>query len=96
MKKKIGPKRRNTLTIDDDNAVRLERLRKARDLSFKQVVNDVIRRGLDESEKPFRGPEPFEMPVFRGTKANFQTPEELKELMDEIQLEDDLRKLGRL
>ncbi len=64
MRKTSGPKRRNTLTIDDDNAVRLERLRKERDLSFKQVVNDVLRRGLSEAEKPFRPAEPFRTRVY--------------------------------
>jgi hypothetical protein len=95
MKKKPGPKRRNTLTIDDDNAVRLERLRKTRDLSFKQIVNDVLRKGLAEEEKPFRRDgKPVEMPIFRGAKANFRNAAELKELMHEIQLEEDRRKLG--
>ena len=95
MKKKSGPKRRNTLTIDDDNAIRLERLRKERDLSFKQIINDVIRRGLNEAEKPLRRDgKPLEMPIFRGARANFQNTAELKELMYEIQLEEDRRKLG--
>ncbi len=96
MKKKSGPKRRNTLTIDDDNAVRLERLRKERDLSFKQIVNDVLRRGLDEGEKPFRPKERFELPVIQAGKPAFQTQEEYEALVDQIQLEEDLAKLGRL
>jgi hypothetical protein len=94
-RKHTGPKRRNTLTLDDDNAIRLERLRKERDLSFKDAVNDVIRRGLNEAEKPFRPAAPFETKVFHGAKANFRTPEELKALIEQIELEDDLRKLGR-
>ncbi len=51
-------KRRTTLTLDEDNARRLTRLRKERDVSLKDAVNEVIRRGLDEAEKPFRR-EPF-------------------------------------
>jgi len=89
------PKRRNTLTLDEDNAIRLDRLRKTRDASFKEVVNDVIRRGLAEAEKPFRPAEPFKMPVLRGGKANFKTPEELKALEIQIQEEEDLEKLRR-
>lgn len=50
---------RTTLTIDDDNAVRLERLRKARDASLKDVVNEALRRGLDHIELPPRPREPF-------------------------------------
>jgi hypothetical protein len=95
-KKRTGPpKRRNTLTLDDDNAIRLERLRAARDVSFKEIVNDVLRKGLAEEERPFKHEtKPFEMPIWRGAKANFETPEELKALMEEVQLEEDMRKLG--
>ncbi len=95
MRKKTGPKRRNTLTIDDDNAVRLERLRKERDLSFKQVVNDVIRHGLNEAEKPFRSAEPFRTPVLHAGKPNFSTDEEFRALVDKIQEEDDREMLRR-
>lgn len=51
---------RTTLTIDDDVAVELRKLRRKGDLSLKAVVNDVLRRGLRRSEgrpkqrKPFR------------------------------------------
>ena len=37
---------RTTLTLEDDVAAALERLRRARDASLKDVVNDVLRRGL--------------------------------------------------
>ena len=44
---------RTTLTLDDDNVVRLERLRKERDASLKDVVNEAIRHGLDAmNERP--------------------------------------------
>ena len=39
---------RTTLTLDDDVAAALERLRRARDASLKDVVNEVLRRGLSE------------------------------------------------
>ena len=95
-KKRTGPpKRRNTLTLDDDNAIRLERLRVARDVSFKEIVNDVLRKGLAEEERPFRRNDtPIEMPLWHGGETNFRNTAELKELMYEIQLEEDLRKLG--
>lgn len=37
---------RTTLTLDDDVAAALERLRKARKLSLKAAVNESLRRGL--------------------------------------------------
>ncbi len=46
---------RTTLTIDDDVAVRLEKLRHQRDDSFKAIVNDLLRRGLGELDRPGDG-----------------------------------------
>jgi formate dehydrogenase maturation protein FdhE len=39
---------RTTLTLDDDVAAALERLRKTRKASLKDLVNEVLRRGLKE------------------------------------------------
>lgn len=43
---------RTTLTLDDDVAVHLERLRTRRNHSLKKVVNDVLRAGLAALEAP--------------------------------------------
>jgi hypothetical protein len=45
---------RTTLTLDDDVAIRLERERRRRRLSFKDIVNDVLRTGLDTIAAPKR------------------------------------------
>jgi hypothetical protein len=42
---------RTTLTLDDDVAVTLERLRRSQRLSLKQLVNEALRRGLDDMGK---------------------------------------------
>jgi Arc/MetJ family transcription regulator len=42
---------RTTLTIDDDVAASLERLRRGQKLSLKQVVNEALRRGLEDMGK---------------------------------------------
>ena len=39
---------RTTLTIDDDVAAALERLRKSRDASLKDLINEALRRGLKD------------------------------------------------
>jgi hypothetical protein len=85
---------RTTITLDPDNVARLEKLQKERDLSFKEAVNDVIRRGLNEAEKPFR-PQQFKTPVFDLGEPNFRTPQELKDLINQIQEEEDLAKFAR-
>lgn len=42
---------RTTLTLDDDVAARLRRLRSA-ERTFKELVNDALRAGLDAIEQP--------------------------------------------
>jgi predicted flavoprotein YhiN len=36
------------LTLDDDVAAVLERLRKSRDASLKELINEALRRGLSD------------------------------------------------
>ena len=57
---------RTTLTIEDDVAVRLERLR-ASGGTFKDVVNQVMRAGLDAlEERPVRSRRRYTEPVDLG------------------------------
>jgi len=42
---------RTTLTLDDDVATTLHRLRERRNLSLKGAVNEALRRGLREMEE---------------------------------------------
>jgi hypothetical protein len=42
---------RTTVTIEDDVAVRLEREQRRRRASFKDVLNEVLRAGLDAAER---------------------------------------------
>lgn len=49
---------RTTLTLDDDVAAALERLHKARDASYKELVNDTLRLGLKQMEARARRPRP--------------------------------------
>jgi len=39
---------RTTLTIDDDVAIALQRLRRSRDASLKELVNEALRRGIKD------------------------------------------------
>ncbi|MCC6697987.1 MAG: ribbon-helix-helix protein, CopG family [Candidatus Hydrogenedentes bacterium] len=50
---------RTTLTLDDDVAAALERLRELRDQSFKDVVNEALRLGLQSMILPPKSREPF-------------------------------------
>jgi len=51
---------RTTLTIEDDVAAELERLRKSREASFKEVVNEALRLGLNQiTARPKRPRQPY-------------------------------------
>jgi hypothetical protein len=56
---------RTTLSLDDDVAALLEKVRRAKELSFKKVVNEALRIGLRQLTAPDsrRG-------TFRTRKAN--------------------------
>jgi hypothetical protein len=51
---------RTTLTIEDDVAALLERVRKKRKLSQKAVVNEALRSGLKIMTTPARLAKPYE------------------------------------
>jgi hypothetical protein len=53
---------RTTLTLDDDVAARLEQLRKQHGSSFREIVNQALRRGLREMAAPPRPPRPYRTP----------------------------------
>jgi hypothetical protein len=58
---------RTTLTLDDDVAAQLTRLRARNDRSFKQLVNDVLRVGLAQLDtEPARPRGPFTRAVSLG------------------------------
>jgi hypothetical protein len=47
------------VTLDDDLAVRLEQRRAERGMTFKEALNDAVRRGLAAADHP----EPAEAPA---------------------------------
>ena len=56
---------RTTLTLDDDVAIQLERLRQARKSNLKELVNEALRRGLREMNTPPRKRKEFRTRTFR-------------------------------
>ena len=55
---------RTTLTIDDDVAAALERIRRLRNISFKELVNETLRKGLQEASEPTPKNEMFRTQTF--------------------------------
>ncbi len=50
---------RTTLTLDDDVVAMIDRTRKARDQSFREVVNEALREGLQRLGEPKPHRKPF-------------------------------------
>lgn len=81
---------RTTLTIDDDVAVQIERLRKERDASLKDVINEALRRGLQDMAAKPKERKPFRTTVHDGG-VPFMDVKEALAMLDE---EYDRKKLG--
>jgi hypothetical protein len=55
---------RTTLTLDDDVAVQLERLLRARNANLKDLVNEALRRGLRDMSAPSKRHQAFRTRAF--------------------------------
>lgn len=75
---------RTTLSLDDDVAALLERLRKARDTTFKQVVNDALREGLARLSSP-AAPEPFHTQAVDLGSCYYPDLDNVWEVLDEVE-----------
>ncbi len=85
---------RTTLTIDNDIADSLKEQARLQDRPFKQVVNDALRRGLSQAVEE-------ERPVFRvkplpGGFLPGIDPLKIKDLLDELLVQDFLEKNARI
>jgi hypothetical protein len=78
---------RTTLTLDDDVARRLTERSRTSGASFKQVVNEALRAGLEGSDKPAPAPPPFVVtPRAAGFRRGVDT-RRLNQLNDEFEAE---------
>jgi hypothetical protein len=55
---------RTTLTLDDDVAAALERLRKRGDAPYRDIVNDALRRGIQQILVAREPSAPYRTPVY--------------------------------
>jgi hypothetical protein len=78
---------RTTLTIDDDVVKRLERAQRKGDAPFKQIVNDVLRAGLDALEKP-AARKPFKTTGFDAGPSLIGSLDDVEEVLSRIEGED--------
>jgi predicted CopG family antitoxin len=76
---------RTTLTIDDDVAAELERLRRAGEASLKDLVNDTLRLGLREMTSPPKKRKPFRTRSFDVGGVLVKNIDNIGELLAEIE-----------
>jgi hypothetical protein len=76
---------RTTLTIDDDVAAELERLRRARDSKLKDLVNEALRRGLREIGTPPTPKKPFRTEPLQSGPLLVASIDNIAELLAEVE-----------
>ncbi len=76
---------RTTLTIEDDVAAELERLRRARDARLKDLVNEALRRGLQDMTAPSKKRKPFRTRSFDGGRLLVASIDNIAELLAEVE-----------
>ncbi len=75
---------RTTLTIDDDVAFGLKRIQKDDpERSFKEIVNDVLRKGLVKDRVPKK--KPFKITPFSLGLREGLSLDNIEELLDQIE-----------
>jgi hypothetical protein len=72
---------RTTLSIDDDVAKILERLRRTRKASLKEIINEALRKGLASSLKPMRRKKPYQTPSVNLGRCRFGTLDDIAEVL---------------
>lgn len=79
---------RTTLTLDDDIAAKLQELARRRRVSFKDVVNAVLRNGLTSPRQRSKVEQPYQTPTFRSSFRPGVDPLRLNHLTDELEIAD--------
>lgn len=78
---------RTTLTIDDDVAVQLARLRRKTDASLKEIINDALRRGLRDIDAPPKR-KPFRTQTFDAGPPLIENIDNIAEVLAILEGED--------
>jgi hypothetical protein len=85
---------RTTLTLDPDVAERLASETRRTGKSLKALVNDAIRLGLGLAGKQAKPPRFTVEPHAFGLRPGID-PDRLNQLVDELEVDDAARRLGR-
>jgi|HubBroStandDraft_1064217.scaffolds.fasta_scaffold2162177_1 hypothetical protein len=80
---------RTTLTLDDDVAALLTQLQEQRKATLKEVVNEALRKGLLELERPPKPRELFRTETFETGKCALPNMECVSEVLDWLDNQDE-------
>ena len=79
---------RTTLTLDDDVSARIEREQQRSKLSFKALVNDLLRAGLEARRGPRPKAEPFRTAGFAMGPSLVGSLDNIEEVLSRAEGED--------
>jgi len=85
---------RTTLTLEPDLAKKLKDLAHRKGMSFKQTLNEVVRRGL-ASQAQQQPAEPYSVVPHRGGFRPGIDPGKLNQLVDQLETEDFIEEVRR-
>ena len=76
---------RTTLTLDEDNAVQRERLRREGGRSFKELVNRALREGLKALAAPQKTPRDYKLPVLDLGRCRLGSLDNIAEVLEQVE-----------
>lgn len=79
---------RTTVTLDPDVAEKLKNLAHRRRASFKETLNDVLRKGLTAQAGTREAPERYVVQPHAGGFRPGIDPDKLNQLVDELEIGD--------
>ena len=78
---------RTTLTLDDDVARELHRMERGTQRSFKELVNELLRKGLASGARPISAPTRFVVTAKASAFRPGIDPLKLNQLSDQLETE---------
>lgn len=79
---------RTTITLEDDVAITLKRLRAEQQKTFKQVVNEVLRRGLIATTSGSKKETRYSTPVLTAGPCKYADLDNVAEVLAVAEAED--------
>ena len=76
---------RTTLTLDDDVAAMLHRAQQKSDASFKDIVNEALRQGLQRMNQPAARQKPFRTRAVDLGECYFPNLDNVWEVIEEVE-----------